>query len=69
MKQKTFLNQYNFRFLLFMLFLILEKKAMFFILLPNVVFYKNKDFSLQKAKELYNLLLISPGSNNNIVMA
>lgn len=52
-----------------MLFLILEKKAMFFILLPNVVFYKNKDFSLQKAKELYNLLLISPGSNNNIVMA
>ena len=33
--------------------------------LLNIVFNKNKDFSLQNAKENYNVLLSSPSSNND----
>lgn len=42
-----------------------KKIIMLVIPLPDTVFCKNKDFSLQKAKELYNVLLISSGSSNN----
>lgn len=37
------------------------------MLLPNIAFCKNKDFSLQKANTMFahNVLLISSGSNSN----
>lgn len=56
--ENFFLNQYVFRFLPFILFLILGKKK-------NTPFDDiTKYLSLQKAKEHYNVLLISPSSNN-----